>query len=173
MTALDAAPGHASGAAPALTITVYGEPAAQGSKKYAGHRTNRSTGRTTAVLIEQSKKVKPWRAQVTEAARQALVAGHVGLAPIHRPQLTAPLLVDVTFTVPKPARIPKGRRGLPATRPDLDKMLRALFDGITDSKVWQDDGLVVEVRSRKVYPGMHPAALDRPGAAIRIWEITS
>lgn len=173
MTALDAAPGHASGAAPALTITVYGEPAAQGSKKYVGHRNSRKTGKSVAVLKEQSKKVDPWRKLVTAAAEQARIVGYRGLIPEYLPQITDPVVVDITFTVPKPQRVPAERRGLPATRPDLDKMLRAAFDGVTDSQVWKDDGLVVETTGRKVYPNSHPAALDRPGAVIRIWEITS
>lgn len=172
MTITDVAP-PTGGAAPALTITVYGEPAAQGSKRYAGHRVDRRTGNNVARLVEQSKKVKPWRQLVTEAAGRARIAGHIGLQPVHRPQLTGPVIVDATFTARAPKRIPAGRRGLPSTRPDLDKMLRALFDGITDSKVWQDDGLVVEVRARKVYPNSHPAALAEPGVVVRIWEITS
>lgn len=154
-----------------LDITVYGDPAAQGSKKYAGHRTSKTTGRRVAVLVEQSKAVKPWRALVTAATRQARVAGHIGAIPAHRPTLTGPIRVEATFTMRKPTTAPKRRRTWPTARPDLDKLLRAAFDGITDAQAWEDDGRVIEVLTRKTYPGEHPDALDQPGAHIRIYTI--
>ena len=47
----------------ALTVIVYGTPAPQGSKRHVGH------GR----MIEQSKRVKPWRNDVKAAAETAIV----------------------------------------------------------------------------------------------------
>jgi Holliday junction resolvase RusA-like endonuclease len=157
---------------PALTITVHGLPAAQGSKAYKGHRTSRKTGRRVAVLVEQSKAVKPWREKVTTAAAQAMILDHLGLQPIYQPVVTGAIRVDITFTMPKPTSAPKRRRTYPKTRPDIDKLQRAAFDGISDAGVWEDDGRVIEVTARKVYPAEHPAALDKPGAVIRLYTLT-
>lgn len=160
-------------APPALAITVLGRPAPQGSKKYAGHRINAASGRRSAVLVEQSKRVKPWRALVTAAAREAMVAAAIGSVPVHQPPLDGPLAVDVVFTVLKPASAPKRRRTWPITRHsgDLDKLLRSTFDGIADAQAIADDSRIVRVTATKTFPGEDPAALDQPGAVIRIWNL--
>lgn len=141
---------------PILTVQVTGIPAAQGSKRHIGN------GR----LVEQSKAVKPWRKNVRVAAEAAMV-----FALLDEP-LAGPLQVDITFTVRKPVSAPKRRRTWPAVRPDLDKMLRSTFDALTEAQVWGDDGQVVEVTGRKVYPVEHELALSAPGAVIRVWQIS-
>ena len=45
-----------------LAFTVRGIPGAQGSKRHVGH----------GVMIESSKKVKPWRSDVKAAAEDAI-----------------------------------------------------------------------------------------------------
>ena len=152
---------------PALKITVLGRPAPQGSKKYAGHRRNRRSGRVSAVLVEQSKRVKPWREQVTAAALRAMADGSCA-AP-----LDGPLEVHVTFTALKPANAPKRRRTWPMTRHsgDLDKLLRSTFDGIADAKAIADDSRIVRVTAQKVFPDDDPDALSEPGAVIRVFPV--
>lgn len=161
---------------PALTITAYGIPAAQGSKAYKGHRTNRTTGRRVAVLVEQSKRVTPWRNRVTKAATEAIIADYTeryGERPVVRPApLAGPIRVDITFTMPKPVNAPKRRRTYPAVSPDLDKILRSTFDALTDAKAWEDDGRVIQISTVQCYPGEHPGALDKPGAVIRLYTLT-
>ena len=154
-------------ATPALTITVHGRPAPQGSKRYAGHRRNAASGRVSAVLVEQSKRVKPWRAQVTTATQHAMRDAHQ-TAP-----LDGPLAADITFTVLKPTSAPKRRRTWPTTRHsgDLDKLLRSSFDGIADAGAVVDDARIIRVAATKTYPGEHPDALDQPGALIRLYTL--
>ena len=139
-----------------LTVTVYGHrPAPQGSKKHIGQ------GR----LIEQSKRVKPWRVAVAEATRQAAGPGWV--------PLDGPLELEVVFTVRKPASAPKTRTSWPCTRDsgDLDKLLRSTFDAIADdAKAIADDSRIIRVTAAKVFPGEHPLALAEPGAVIRVWQ---
>ncbi|MFI9331932.1 RusA family crossover junction endodeoxyribonuclease [Kitasatospora sp. NPDC052868] len=183
MTAAAAPPagGAAPAREPALTVTVYGDPAAQGSKAYKGHRTSRVTGRQVAVLAEQSKMVKPWRALVTAAAVRAIAGTRAAARADAAPgsgsppaaPLAGPLAVAVVFTMPRPGRIPGDRLGWPAVRPDGDKLLRAVFDGLTDARAWGDDGQVVQWSGIKVYPGLHPLALPVPGAHIRIWQVAA
>lgn len=161
---------------PALTITAYGHPAAQGSKAYKGHRTSKTTGRRVAVLVEQSKRVTPWRNRVTEAATNALTVKHAlryGGRPADRPRpLTGPIRADITFTTHKPTSAPKRRRTYPAVSPDLDKILRATFDALTDAHAWEDDGRVIQINTIQCYPGEHPDALPEPGAIIRLYTLT-
>lgn len=156
-----------------LTIVVHGRPAPQGSKKYAGHRRNSASGRISAVLVEQSKRVKPWRALVTAAAHEARVVSQIGDVPIHLPPLNGPLEAEVIFTVRKPASAPKRRRTWPNTRDsgDLDKLLRSTFDGIADAQAVVDDSRIIAVTARKVFPGEHPEALSEPGAIIRLYTL--
>ncbi|MGW1071516.1 RusA family crossover junction endodeoxyribonuclease [Streptomyces sp. NPDC002537] len=157
MTTVPAAAG--AGPAPDLIVTVRGHrPAAQGSKRHVGR------GR----LVEQSRRVAPWRAAV-EAAAQAAIAGCGLDGP-----LDGPLSVEIVFTVRKPASAPKRRLSWPVTRDsgDLDKLLRSTFDALTTSGAIADDSRIVEVTARKVHPGEGLDALAEPGAVIRIWRLS-
>jgi Holliday junction resolvase RusA-like endonuclease len=151
-----------------LTIVVYGRPAPQGSKKYAGHRRNAASGRVSAVLVEQSKRVKPWRALVTTAAMNA-VLDHRLTVP-----LDGPLEADIVFTVLKPASAPKRKQTWPTTRHsgDVDKLIRSTFDGIADAGAVTDDSRIIRVTAAKAFPGEYPGALDEPGAVIRLYTLT-
>lgn len=125
-----------------LRFNVPGTPKPQGSKK--GFVVN---GR--AVLVEAAgQDLKDWRRAVTSAAR-TYAANHLW-------ELTnAPLEVDLLFSLLSPQR-PKFK-AFPAVKPDIDKLTRAVLDGITDAKtVWLDDSQVVVLHARKVYglPGV-------------------
>nr|DAN37658.1 MAG TPA: Endodeoxyribonuclease RusA [Caudoviricetes sp.] len=50
--------------------------------------------------------------------------------------------------MPKPKR---PRWDVPAVKPDLDKLTRAVFDALTDAGVWRDDSRVVDMRVTKRY----------------------
>lgn len=152
---------------PVLTIHVEGHAAAQGSKRYVGHRRNAKSGRMSPVLIEQSKRVKPWRALVTAATRAAMhEAGQT------KP-ITGAVIVNTYITLPKPKSAPKRRRTYPTGRGtgDKEKLERAVFDGITDAGAIEDDSRIVDGRAIKAYPNEHPEALPEPGAIIRIWNL--
>ena len=129
------------------TLTVRGTPAPQGSKRHIGH------GR----MVEMSKAVGPWREAVRGEAQRIIPAGGA---------LTGPVHVVIQFFLPRPVSLP--RRVLwPAKRPDLDKLIRAVLDGLTEGGAWKDDGQVVKLGSEKLY-----AAGDTPpGAWISIAEL--
>ncbi|MFJ9988622.1 RusA family crossover junction endodeoxyribonuclease [Streptomyces globisporus] len=150
-----------------LTIVAHGRPAPQGSKKYAGHRLNAASGRMSAVLVEQSKRVKPWRALVTNAAMNAMLDHRLDYP------LDGPLEADIIFTVLKPASAPKRRRTWPTTRHsgDVDKLIRSTFDGIADAGAVADDSRIIRVTATKTFPDEHPDALDQPGAIIRLYTL--
>lgn len=147
-----------------LAFTVYGLPAPQGSKRHVGK----------GVMVESSKAVKPWRADVRQAALDAMRA-----TPWWDPDGHARMLLHVTFTLPRPRshyRTGKFahllRDNAPvyhATKPDLDKLLRSTGDALTSAGAYPDDSRVSQVIATKCYPtaAARPLhALDRPGAHI-------
>lgn len=144
-----------------IEFRAFGHPAPQGSKRFVG--TTRS-GR--GVMVESSKKVKPWRSDVKAAAEVARAATPASMLP-----LDGPLTVEMVFTVPKPASAPKKRRTYPCRMPDLSKLVRSTEDAITDAGLWADDARIVEyARIAKVYPGEDIDALQAPGVVVRIWH---
>lgn len=144
---------------------VYGTPAPQGSKKFVG--TNKA-GR--GILVESSKKVKPWRQDVKaagEAVARLLAPGNpYGVAPLDQP-----LIVSMFFTLPKPASAPKRRRTWPDKKPDLSKLARSTEDALVDAGLIRDDSRIVEAHLAKAFPGEHPKALQSPGVSIIIYAV--
>jgi Holliday junction resolvase RusA-like endonuclease len=136
------------------TILVFGNPAPQGSKKFVGMN---KQGR--GIMIESSKKVRPWRQDVKAAAEA--VRGDA--QPIDEP-----IRVRMVFTLPKPTSAPKTRRTFPSKKPDLSKLVRSTEDALTDSGIWRDDSRVVECFARKVFPNEDIESLSAPGVRIVI-----
>lgn len=139
-----------------MEFVVVGMPAPQGSKKFVG---TTKTGR--GIMVESSKKVRPWRMDVKAAAELAR-EDHGGM-------FAGPLRVSMVFTLPKPASAPKKRQTWPDRKPDLSKLVRSTEDAISDAGLWEDDARIVEFgRVAKVFPGEDPEALSMPGVRIRI-----
>jgi Holliday junction resolvase RusA-like endonuclease len=157
-----------------ITITVHGTPGPQGSKSYRGSRISKRTGKSTPILVESSKKVKPWREAVAEAATEALYR----LPPAQRLAfpLSGPLQAEMVFTLRPPQRIPADRYvggvPYPAAYPDSSKLVRSTEDALT-GVLWRDDAQVVLYTFvAKFYPGYGcPGSLSKPGALVRIWPI--
>ncbi|MEU7980515.1 RusA family crossover junction endodeoxyribonuclease [Micromonospora sp. NPDC049081] len=149
-----------------IRIVAYGTPGPQGSKSFKGRS---RTGK--AIMVESSKKVKPWREAVEAAALQA-----VNALPRHLRDgfpLDGPLAGRFVFTLRKPLSAPKRRRTWPTTYPDTSKLLRSTEDALTKAGVWVDDARIVDFdRLAKVFPGEDPEALDQPGVVIELRRIT-
>lgn len=128
----------------ALRIVVHGTPAPQGSKRHIGK----------GVMIESSKKVKPWRQDVRAAALDAIEAGGPTFP-------TGGVSLDVVFRLPRPkGHYRTGRNAeklrdsappTPAVKPDLDKLIRSTLDALGEAGVWRDDAQVVQVDASKAY----------------------
>lgn len=155
-----------AGPGPAITITVHGLPAPQGSKKHLGN----------GVMVESSAKVKPWRQDVKHAAlaiTEALPNWTV---------LDGPLAVAMTFTFDRPkGHYRTGRNAhllrdaapiRPAGMPDLSKLARSTEDALT-GVIWKDDARVVEyVRLGKWYAETDADdVLSVPGCVIHVWPL--
>lgn len=144
-------------------VLVRGQPAPQGSK----------TRTANGGMRESSRAVAPWREAVRTETAAALEA-----APAYTPPLAA--TVHLTFTVRRPAtHYGTGRNALtlkenapphPRGRPDLDKLVRATLDALTDAGALVDDSNVVRLHAAKCYPAGDLDALDVPGVSILIGE---
>jgi Holliday junction resolvase RusA-like endonuclease len=122
-----------------INLTIYGTPSPQ-----AGMRAV-NTPRGARMITTGGKHLKPWRTAIAEAAAEQ--------AAIHGCQ-TAPLHVTVQFRFPMPKSAPKHDRDhasrLRATTPDLDKLVRGLFDGFTAGGLIADDRQVVSLCASKI-----------------------
>ena len=126
-----------------------GIPAPQGSKRHVGG------GR----MVEQSRAVGPWREAVRAETQRALRIDRN-----HEP-FTGPVEVRVAFRLARPKTAPRVVIW-PAKRPDLDNLVRAVLDGITEGGALLDDSQVVMLGASKRFAGNRPA-----GAWIEIVEV--
>lgn len=127
-----------------LTFFVPGTPAPQGSKN--AYRRGQKI-----VLVESSKKVKPWRDTVSTVAR------------FHcKTVLDAPVAVYVEFIMPRPKSLPKKVDHM-VKKPDLDKCIRSTLDALSGI-AYMDDNRVNEIHAWKRYqkPG------EQTGAKVKI-----
>ena len=142
-----------------ITIRVVGIPAPQGSK----------TLTRWGAMIEASKKVKPWRTDVKEAALKCYNSGALNL----------PVKAEIEFIFPRPkSHFGTGKNAdiLKPSAPkycisrgngDIDKLARSTLDGLSVSaggSVLEDDSLVVELNTKKRYVNKN----ELPGSYIAI-----
>lgn len=123
-----------------MRIEVAGIPAPQGSKRHVGG------GR----MVEASRAVGPWREAVRAETQRAVEADP------HSDEATGygfagPVAVKLWFRLPRPKSAPRSVIW-PAKRPDLDKLCRAVLDGLTDGGAFADDGQVVALDAMKMFP---------------------
>ena len=137
----------------AIQFFVRGHPVGQGSKRHVGR----------GILIESSKDLQPWRQAIAHAAA----------AEANGSKLTGPLELHVCFWFQRPSsHFGTGRNAgyvkgkAPSWReqnPDLDKLLRALFDGLTASGIIRDDRFIARVVAEKRF--------GDPGVLVEVREL--
>lgn len=141
-----------------LSVMVTGKPAPQGSK---------ARGRNGGVY-DMSKGLESWRRTVAVTVRAALAA-----ADWPAEARTGPVAATVVFLMTRPlghyrsgqfAGVVKDSAPLhPATRPDVDKLARAVLDALKTSTAIKDDGQVVTLCAVKAY-----GAAGHTGARIHL-----
>lgn len=146
-----------SRAVTSVMIQVRGVPAPQGSK----------TRNRYGAVYESSKAVGPWRDAVRTETQRAV--------PV---PLAGSLVARLAFVMPRPRghygtgrnadRLRASAPAYPSALPDLDKLCRAVLDGLTDGGAWKDDGQVVTLHATKRYA--LPGAV--PGVLIEIGELS-
>jgi Holliday junction resolvase RusA-like endonuclease len=125
-----------------VSLSVTGDPASQGSHAIINGR----------IVQVNSSKHKAWRKAIVQEAINTLPSGWV--------PIDEPCELIVAFYLPKPKTV---TRSLPSVSPDLDKLVRAVGDSLTDSGVVADDSRIVRISARKLY-----AEGIQPGASILI-----
>ena len=138
-----------------IFIPVIGIPAPQGSKRHVGH----------GIMIENSKRVKPWRQDVKEAALNHYDGEIIDQA----------VEIEIIFLFARPKShygTGKNSKKLKPSAPvfvtskgkgDIEKLERATYDSLSQSSggsVIKDDSLVVKNRNMKRYcvEGEHQGA---------------
>ncbi len=121
-----------------IQFRVDGKPVPQGSMSAVnGH-----------IFHSQGSALATWRASIAIAAR------HAGAQPSAKP-----ISMTMVFIFQKPKTV---TRSEPTVPPDLDKLIRAVLDGLT-AVAYKDDAQVTEIRAIKIYG-------ERPGVEIQIVE---
>ena len=139
---------------------VPGIPKPQGSKRHVGG------GR----LVESSPGLQAWRRAVRFAATQMFT---------HTKPFTGPVGVALNFRLPRPkshyrtgrfaGRLRKAAPMLVTTRPDIDKLARAVLDALT-GPCYLDDNQVASLQATKKYVDLSsPRAPEQvPGVMIYV-----
>lgn len=128
-----------------IEFTVFGIPKPQGSKTAMPFR--RKNGKLGANLLEGSTPksraaFKSWRHEI------ACVSGYFHTR--DGPQFEeGALKVNLSFFLPRPKSLPK-RVSHSVKKPDLDKLVRTVFDGMTGI-LFKDDSQIVRLTASKEY----------------------
>lgn len=138
-------------------IRAYGDPQPKGDLKPVN-----LPGRKFTTLVDSNPKLKGWQRIVTAAAMAFTERDCTHKDPLIR----GPVTIYLYFTMkrPKSAKFD----AYPATRPDIDKLTRGVFDCLTKANVYEDDSRIVKQLSLKLYPKQGSDALARPGVLIRV-----
>jgi len=131
-----------------LEFTVMGDPKPQGSKRGFVTKTGK------VALVEMAgNALKTWREAIALTAQIEAKKQNWELT-------DEPVSVEVIFYMKKPQ---KPKFVLPGVRPDIDKLLRALLDGLTQAKtVYFDDSQVCVLQASKTY--------GEPRVEIKLWK---
>lgn len=150
-----------------------GKPVTQGSLKAVA---------TGVIKRDSGPELEAWRTAVHRALLTAVGLGGESA--------NCPIRVHAVFTVPMDLPRNGGEaaahtapvdpdsadaaRVAPSTKPDLDKLIRAVGDAITPRKRWRlfkDDSRIVEWCTAKTFPTpehVHPWALPAPGVVVQV-----
>ena len=116
--------------------TIDGEAIPQGSKTVA-------QGGGKVWLRDSNPKLKAWRESVTDQVKHFMTANQ--FEPFEKGDAIRAVIL---FKLPKPKTV---ARELPTVKPDLDKLIRSIFDSLTAAGVWVDDSQVVQIQAGKIY----------------------
>ena len=136
-----------------IKISINGNPAPQGSKTRNRH----------GAVYESSRAVGPWREAIRAETQRAAGA-----------PMTGPVSVLVGFRLARPrghygtgrnaSQLRASAPAYPDGRPDIDKLARAVLDGLKAGGAYGDDAQVVTLACAKAYA-------EQAGADIEVAEV--
>lgn len=119
-----------------IRFTVYGTPRPQGST-----RAFIPKGWKRAIITSDNAKLKPWRQEVTGKAAS------LGIEPFAQ---HIPLSLTVDFYFDRPASATEKKRPGMTVKPDVDKLVRGIFDALK-GVLYHDDAQIVSTIGMKHY----------------------
>ena len=122
------------------TCIVYGPPQPKGSM--SAFPIMRANGRQ-GVRVTHSVKSKHWERHIRNACTSN---------PLNPPWHDVPVQLNITFHLPRPRTV---NRWLPWVKPDLDKLVRAVCDGL-QGKYYKEDSQICRMVLDKVYANVVP-----------------
>lgn len=131
------------------SVHVAGIPEPQGSK-------DAFRNGSKIVVVESNKDLEPWRQQVVLVLR-----AHRNREGIET--YLGPVGMRLDFVFPYLKHETHGQLVWKHTKPDIDKLERAILDAGTAAGLYKDDGQVVRVTKRKLRG-------PEPGCTIEWWE---
>jgi len=137
-----------------IRFFVAGEPQPKGStRSFYVKKIDRVVTTTT------NKNTKQWQLRIATEAQRANESRQMSF---FQPEKGLGYEVEALFLFARPKSLPKRVRSN-TKRPDLDKLVRALLDGLADILI-PDDSQVISIKAGKRYiePG------ETPGAEIRL-----
>lgn len=136
-----------------IVFTVFGIAQPQGSAKAFMPK-----GARFPTVTSDNPQLKGWRQLVAQSASAALDGAGM--------LLDGPIRIVAAFYLPRPKSLGmKSRAHL--TRPDVDKLARAIGDALT-GVLWRDDSQVVQLKVTKAYAGVG----ESPRAVIAVTPLT-
>lgn len=153
-----------------MNLFVPGNPVPQGSKRAILRK-----GTNIPIVLDSNRiGLAQWRSQIAAYAMEQK-------AKDGRDTFIGPVAVRLEFYLKRPQDhylpVNSKRERLelrpdaplyPPTTPDLDKLVRGVFDALTDADVWKDDAQVVKVVATKLHTDQHAEAGQRPGVLITV-----
>ncbi len=119
-----------------ICFTVFGRPVPQGST-----RAFIPKGWRRAVITTDNAKLKPWRQQLS----QTVIGLGVDVFAKH-----VAVQVSLDFYFERPPSVSAKKRPAMTTKPDIDKLIRAVFDALTGTLV-TDDAQIMKCHTTKHY----------------------
>lgn len=138
-----------------ISFTVYGTPQPKGSTRSFVVE-DKTTHRQKVITTSDNRNLKSWHQLINIAAQE------------HRPPgglLPGPVEIALTFYLLRPKSVSERKRPLPVTKPDLDKLTRAVLDALK-GKFYADDSQVCGLNVRKYYG-------DPPRVEISVKEVSA
>ncbi len=102
-------------------------------------------------VVNTTPALRAWRDAIGWEAKAAMGGD---------PLMSGPLHARLEFILPRPKSV---SRRYPAVVPDLDKLVRAAFDGL-EGAIYVNDSRIVSLSTRKTYG-------DAPGVVVAVEEM--
>jgi Holliday junction resolvase RusA-like endonuclease len=143
-----------------FSFTVYGNAVAKGSTRAFplmkdGKPVLGKGGRPVTITTGDNPKTKDWQLLVSKAAQE------------YGPEelLDGPVCMELFFYLQRPKSLTPKKRPYPTVKPDLDKLIRSIGDGLKGI-IYSEDARIVKIVAAKYYTEFG----DTPRVEVKVGE---